>query len=464
MKKRILLWISYLFSSFLIFSSVVAANVEKFEIEISPENSKVWEALDLTIKAVDKNGAVVKDYSWNVLIFSDTNPEIVLPSSLKDSSYRFTSADQWVKKFENWIKFTKWWTQSINVYDYDNEKVFGKSEVKISESWSVWKTEIDLISPEDWLTIWSNKIKVSWSTSKNHKVKIILNWSNNIDITSNNDWIFEKELDNLQNWENTIKAQVLDADNNILWESKEVKVKLEKNWLFIKSIKLLPEEVFVEWPYSIELISESWLKEVSIVVNDSVIKLKEESAGVYKWNSFAPKKSWTYKVDVNLLSDLWHKINELWVSSLKVKELNAALLPEKTWTGELNSSSMEKEPIKRDPLKITWLKLVELKTKSILTWDKLEKAKSYNVYKKWSNWELDLITTVTEPKFEINIEWDKVKFEDFYVRANWEDENGSYLWDLSDPTKIKTWPEMLIILLLSLFFAWMFLFLKQKKS
>lgn len=94
----------------------------------------------------------------------------------------------------------------------------------------------------------------------------------------------------------------------------------------------------------------------------------------------------------------------------------------------------------------------------------MEKAKSYNVYKKNSKWEMDLVTTVIEPKFEVLIEWEKVKYDDFYVRANWVDEEWEYLWELSDPTKIKTWPEMIIILLLSLFFAWMYLFIKWKKS
>jgi hypothetical protein len=37
------------------------------------------------------------------------------------------------------------------------------------------------------------------------------------------------------------------------------------------------------------------------------------------------------------------------------------------------------------PLKITGLKLVELKSKSILTWDKVDGAKSYNIYKKAEN-------------------------------------------------------------------------------
>lgn len=446
------------------FNSVLAADLDHFEVELAPKSVKVWESLDLIIKAVDKNNSVIPDYKGTVLIFSNSNPEASMPNILKDSTYTFKEVDQWVVKFENWVKFTKSWKQELNVFDYDNEKIFGKWEVTITDWPTKWKEQIEIISPENWLVIWENKIKVSGSTVKNHKVKLIINWKENIDTTSNDNWIFEYEVTNLLNWTNSLKAQVLDSSNAVIWETTEIWVKVEWEWVSIKSLKLIPEEVFVEAPYSIELLSTTWLKDVTVVVNDSVIKLTEEKDWLYKWTSFAPKKANTYKVDVNMTNEFWKKLNELWVASLKVKELNAPLKKEEpketsTWTWDMNSWASE-----RDPLKITWLKLVELKTKSILTWDALDKAKSYNVYKKNSSGWKDLVITVKEPKFEVNIEWDKVKYDDFYVSANWEDENWEYEWLLSDPTKIKTWPEMLIILLISLFAAWLYFFIKWRKN
>ena len=473
MKNRFLKALAGIFASAFVavWSAFAATAVDHFEVELSPKSVKVWEALDLTIKAVDKNNAVVTDYKWTVLIFSQSNPDASMPIILKDSTYTFKDSDQWVVKFENWVKFTKAWKQEINIFDFENEKIFGKDEATISDAWTTWTSEISFISPEDWLTIWEAKVKVSGSTVKNHKVKLIVNWTENFDLTSNNEWIFEKEVDKLKDWENTFKAQVMDAKGTVIWETKEIKVKVESNGLSIKSLKLIPEEVFTEWAYAIELISSTWLKEVSVVINDSVINLKEDWEWIYKWNSFAPKKAWNYKVDVNLVNDMWHKLNELWVATLKVKELNAPLKEEKkeevsTWKTEEPTTQ---EPTKtksreRDSLKITWLKLVELKTKSILTWDRLEKAKSYNIYKKNPSGWLDFIVTVKDPSFEVIIEWDKVKYEDFYVRANGQDEDWEYEWLLSDPTKIKTWPEMLIILLVSLFFAGLFLFLKWRKK
>gem|GEM_PF-3425371 len=57
----------------------------------------------------------------------------------------------------------------------------------------------------------------------------------------------------------------------------------------------------------------------------------------------------------------------------------------------------------------------------------MDKAISYNVYKKNSSGTFDLITTVSEPRFEVNIEGKKVKYDDFYVSANGQDENGAYV-------------------------------------
>ncbi|PZM85058.1 hypothetical protein DLH72_02275 [Candidatus Gracilibacteria bacterium] len=470
MKNRFLIALLSSFTSlFLSVAYVFAAEVDHFEVELSPKNAKVGESLDLTIKAVDKNNTVVTDYNGTVLIFSNSNPDASMPIILKDSTYKFQEADQGVVKFENGVKFTKAGKQEINIFDFENEKIFGKDEVTISDSGSAGKQEIEFISPENGLTIGDNRIKVSGSTVKNHKVKLIVNGTENFELTSNNNGIFEKEVENLKSGENTFKAQVFDSSSTVIGETEDIKIRVEQNGLSIRSLKLIPEEVYTEGPYSIELISSTGLKEVSVVINDSVIVLKEDKEGLYKGNSFAPKTAGTYKVDVNLVNDLGHKLNELGVTSLKVKELSAPIKQEEenkketTSTGELNVS---KEPIKkeRDPLKITGLKLVELKTKSILTWDKLEKAKSYNVYKKNISGGIDLITTVLEPKFEVNIDGDKVKYDDFYVRANGEDEDGAYEGLLSDPTRIKTGPELLILLLVSLFAAGLFLFFRGKKA
>ena len=460
MKKKILVLFT---SMFLWISSTFAADVDHFEVKLSPKSAKVWEAFDLTVIAQDKNNQTVTDFTWDVLIFSQSNLEATLPSVLRDWAYTFTAADEWIIKFENWVKFSKPGTQDIYVFDLVRETTYWSAEVEVIENGSVWKEEIEIVSPENWLTIWKNNVTVSWTTVKNHKVKIIVNWKDEYEVNSNDNWIFEKEIENLPNWENSIKAQVLDSDENVIWETISVNVKVEWAEPILKSIKLIPSEVFVDGNYDIEILTDSWLREVNVTINDTLIILKDSGNGLYTWNSIAPKQAWTYPVNVQLTNEFGKKSTVVWAANLEVKELNAALAQEKEPEVKEEEPELQAPSNERDPLKITWLKLVKLKTKSILSWNKLENAKSYNVYKK-VNWKMELVTTVYEPRFEVEIEWKEVKYDDFYIRANWQDENGTYMWELSDPTQIQTWPELLILILITLFFSGLYLFYKWRKE
>ncbi len=456
------------------FSIVNAWELHHFEVKLSPEKAKVGEALDLEIKAVDENNNIVNDYVWSVLIFSDTNPEVELPIALDNSIYKFTNSDQWKVKFENWIKFMEKWVQSLNIYDYDNDEKFWKAEVEITEEEKDKKVEIDILNPEQGTTIANDFTEVSWTTKKNHKVKIMIN-DKEYETTSNSNWVYKMEIKWLRLWENTIKSQVLDADQKIVWESKEIKIKVENSNIIFKNIKLIPEEVFTEALYEVEVNASPDLKKVDLIVNDELLSLEEKEDGVYIWKSYAPKEKWTYSIDLDLSSELWHKKQIPWVASLKVNEFKSAT---ETWVVEKEETPKEekqeepKEEVvkeklcKKENLEIKWLKIVELKTKSILTWDKLENINSYKIYKKNKEWGFDFVKDVSEPKFEIEIDdkAKKVTYEFFAVKAVCEEDWETYEWDLSEATKVKTGPELFIILIISLFLWWLFFVFNFKKK
>lgn len=84
-----------------------------------------------------------------------------------------------------------------------------------------------------------------------------------------------------------------------------------------------------------------------------------------------------------------------------------------------------KAPDMLDPLRITGLKLTELKTKSVLTWDPVAKASGYNVYKRLDDGKLQLVETVKDPSFTVNITGEEIKHEYFYVRAIGNDDEGA---------------------------------------
>lgn len=434
--------------------------IDHFEVKFDPEQVKVNESLDLTIEAVDKNNETVLDYKWTILIFSESDSEAELPSELDDNTYTFKAEDQWKIKFENSVKFKSAWLQDIHIYDMNDDTVLWIAEATVTASDSSTSMDIEIASPQDWLTIWKDTISVSWLTQKNHQVKIIVNSKDEYSTTSNDEWIFEKEITGLTDWDTKIKAQILDADWKVIWESDNVLIKIQLNNLSIKSATIRPEKADPEDKVVIKVISNAGLTKVTAVINDVINELKETSDWTYTWIITAPKEPWVYRVDVTVQDDLWHSKTELWVASMEVNEVEMLAADEETasWEVLLNSAEEKKD------LKITWLKLVELKTKSILTWDKLEDAESYNVYKKIEDGWLELIDNVKEPRFEIEITWDEITYDYFAVKAvaktaSWE----TYEWELSDATKIQTWPEVIILLILSML-IWWFVYMRKSKN
>lgn len=446
-------------SLFMITPSVMAAWIDNFEVTLTPDNAKAWEYLDFAIEAKDKNNQTVTDYEGMVLIFSESDPEAELPIALEENTYTFQPSDQWKVMFENSVKFLNEWNQNIYVYDFNDDTVFGIWEVTITWWADTSDADIDIISPENGLTIWEENIKVSGSSNKNHRVIITLNWKEEFETTTNDNWIYEKEITWLTDWENTIKSRVLDGDENIIWESEEVRIKVETNNITLKNIKTIPEKVDAGWAYEIEVISNEWLRDVSVIINDVVTTLEDEWEWKYTAKSYAPEEDWVYNVDVILKNEIWHEKRELWAYSLtvnKVEDLNSA-----------ETVEVDEEPVKEEEpdLSIKNLKLVTLKSKSVLTWDEVDEALSYNVYRKKEDWELELFSNVKEARFEIEITWEEVKYENFYVKAVTEDDNWEpYEGALSDATKVKTWPELILLLLISLFLPIIYFVIKQKRA
>lgn len=466
---------AFLFLSW--FTGTFAA-VDHFQVTLYPDAAKTGEALDLTIEAVDRNNVVDTSYNWMVLIFSESDAEAELPIVIWDWTYTFKAADQWKILFENGVRFTQAWTQNIYVYDFNDDTVFWYAEVDITAIWDTIDIPIEIISPENWLVIWDNKIKVSGTTDKNHQVKIILNWTWEIITMTNDSGVFEREITNLIEWENSIYAQVLDANSNVAGTSSTIKIKVEKNAVALISARAIPEEVDSESAYEIEVIATPWLREVQALVNDDIVQLTEADAWTYLAKTYAPKEEWIYKIDVILRDDLWREVRELGAASLKVNAVEVVVEPEPEPDEDLNSAEETVEPpvttpnepiIKKEKnLKITGLKLVELKSKSILTWDKLEDAESYNVYRiiDMDRNIIEFVQNTKDPIFEVYITWEEIKYEYFAIKAQAKDDDTweSYEWDLSDATKIQTWPEMIILLLVALLLWWLFLFWRQKKA
>lgn len=507
--------LAFIFLSFVLnLSYAFAWNLDHFEVTLSSSKAQVWEALDITIKAVDKAWWVIKDFDWSVLVFSESDQEAEFPNLLAENSYTFEKIDEWIVKFENGIKFKNPGKQDVYVYDINDETILWVAEVEIVESEVIKNLDIEILSPENGLTIWKRSTKVSWTTQKNHKVTIIINDSKEVSTTSNDEWIFEKEIWELKDWDNKLKAFVLNSDQKRVWESIEINLRVESSLPDFKAIKISPKwEMYPETKISIEVLSKAWLSEVTVILNDWITKLKEEWDWVYAWFTNAPEKLWEYYIDVILKDDLWHETKKAKAEMITViEDLNAAV-EDTDWDwipdGDDNCKN-EPNPNQEDSdddsvwdacdnctkiknknqedendnqigdvcedkkctseeldLAITWVELTELKTKSVLVWSKIKWAWSYNIYKKGDEkWKLEFIDNVKTPSFSINITWDKIKHDYFTIRATGKDNCWKIIkWEFSDMVKVQTWPkEVFILVILAFIISWLIIVLRRKRA
>ncbi len=461
---RVFAWVML---SMIPISLFAAGPVDHFEVVLNQEESLVDEALDITITAVDKNGEVVSDYLGDILVFSESDVEAEFPNDLAENSYSFITANEGSVKFENAVKFHNTGVQDVYVYDLNDENIFGVAEITIKEWEKQQNVEIEILSPENNVTLGKNTIDISWATKKNHQVKILINNKEEVFTTSNSDGIFEQEIPDLQEWTNTFQAFILDADENVIGESEKINIKINASLPQFKSITVTPTgEVEAQSEIHIQVVSNIGLSNVSVIIDDLITPLEEVKDGIYEATSLAPKEPGTYPIDVILKDDFWHDTQERWVTELIViPALNAS-----TVVIEVPEEDETPPPtpvvLKELDLTISNIQVTELKTKSILTWQPLDDATSYNIYKKIGPKKIELIANVTEPRYEIPIAGGEETWDDFAIKAVGETEAGEPIQgDLSEMTKVKTGPELYIFLaIIALLLTSGMFFMKRSKG
>lgn len=451
--------------------TALGLSIDRFSVTMEPSSVKVGEAIDLTIEALDKNDNVVTDYEGAILVFSETDEEADFPTVLRDSSYKFEISDEWSVTFENAVVFKNAGTQSLSVYDLDDDTVWGEASVEVIQTTVINDTEITIISPDDRVTVAWSEVLVSGQTKKNHAVTVKVDGSISEETTSNSDGIFEVRFEELSNGEHTIIAEILDADKNVIGQSDVTTINVDASLPVFKNFDIKPGKVDLAPTSQIELLvlASKWLTKVNVIINDTIESLEEVSDGLYTKVTNAPEEPGTYQVDIILEDELSHEVVIQWADNIEVKALEAAPVI------VVGSGSVElevEEPTEvRDPLTIENLKLVELKTKSVLSWDVVEIAQNYNVYKVMTNLageptgKLELIDTVEQAMIEVPIVWDEIQYNYFAVKAQAKTGSGEELYegDLSEAAKIKTGPEIIILLLISLLVGWV-LFITRKQA
>ncbi|EKE27810.1 MAG: hypothetical protein ACD_3C00146G0009 [uncultured bacterium (gcode 4)] len=530
------------------------SKVDHFEVTTKPASAKIWEAMDVTVKAVDKEGNVKKDYAWTIYITVDNDTKATIPYS---DGYQFTAADLGQKTFSKWLSFTKEWNMKVIVLDIDNDQLEWSVDVNVwAGSWDTWAStwwDITITSPDNGMTIAEGKVTISGSTKKNSKVTFYLNWAVQKDLETQSDdkGTFVVEMKNINQSTNIIQVKVLDGNDKQIAESEKINVTLESNWPLFKDLKITEwTEVPAGSVVTVTATADPGLTEFNASIGDSSSVLTEvtSSPGTYSWTLTIPSQAWDYQVDVSLKNSLGKTTDKKWVASLKAIESNIfknikSIVSDKkvSFTFELTqdkaeyakfkfiygtspdtlktawdtqnkeSVTFEKDkiksasggynwyisgldpavgkyyfqlqPLNKDGAQISWIQSdtveVDFSLSSAggkcmisnvsglkatknwevvdLSWDSLPEATSYNVYKKSEDGTFTLIENVPVTKYTLNISGDKVKYEDFAIKAvcgDWETKAESQ--DYSNATKVQTGPAQIMFLLWISLVVWFF--------
>lgn len=464
MKKNLKLLLSFIF----IFSfnqSFAASTVDHFDIKFWSTETTIGNPVDITIEAKDKSWNTVKDYKWTILVLSETDPKAVFPKEIKDNSYSFKEASQWKAVFTDGLTFKTLWKQQVNVFDFDNEEILWLADINVIDEISQDSVQISILSPSDWVIETNTFVNISWKTIKNRQVVIKLTWTKTdttIKTDSNSEWLFNKVIENLDDWEYTIKASIFNNDNKEVWVTPSIKINIRTKKPEYYSLKIMPFEIYTWSKMDVELKATKWLKEVTVTINDDTISLVEAKDWLYTWSTNAPDKVWEYNVKIKLIDDIWNEVNKELLKEFEVlPNLNVECDPEIDENCELDNYQIKKKKI----YKINNLQILKLKTKSILSWDAIDEAVSYNIYKQLEWNRLVLVDNVRISTYQIPITWKKITYDSYVVEPviidwSWE----TIKWELSAVTEIQTWPKELLILLFLSFLLWLIILVFKSKK
>jgi hypothetical protein len=102
-------------------------------------------------------------------------------------------------------------------------------------------------------------------------------------------------------------------------------------------------------------------------------------------------------------------------------------------------------------------------SKSIISWDTLDDAASYQIFKKDSDWEYAMIDEVTDTTYTVNIDMSAEEeiFEDFQIRATCKNGNITGEGAYSESVAVQTWPAAIAFMMLLIASGVSFILMKR---
>lgn len=182
--------------------------IDHFEIEFPDKVSVNSESNFLTIKAMDKENRVSKNYNGTIIIYTPDDPRAELPV---DGTYRFTDRDQGVRKFDLALKFSKTGKQKIFVSDFEDGRIsstiMGEKSVEVVDKCLEGQCQdserpidfsaIEILTPKQDSEFSSSNVSISGKAKENIDLILFIDGDENKFISTDESGLFSDSIKNL---------------------------------------------------------------------------------------------------------------------------------------------------------------------------------------------------------------------------------------------------------------------------
>ena len=286
----------------------------------------------LTVKALDANGELVKNFTGSILLALPDDPNATIPN---DGIYTFKSRDQGVFTFPLAIIFSELGQQKIEVYQYDteNEKVYpninGSLMVNVVENTGLpnpspspsSKDSILFETPRDGSRTGTKSIPISGKGTPNTDIKIYLDGTLAKTIGIDSNGIFRDQLFNVGEGDHELYAT----------EAEEGKFSSEKIQFFVDTKAPKVQEVFLfpnepvepEAKLNLTVIADQGLSLVKMSVDgeEEFLSENQRRKGTYELTFSAPKTPGSYDISISLENAVGNVTEETKSKMLVVKNV-----------------------------------------------------------------------------------------------------------------------------------------------
>ncbi len=386
-----------------------AATGSTVQLEIlAPTTARVGEAIDITLRAVDKDKNTVTAYRGSV-IFNTDNIWDTVPAPGK--TVAFTADDNGEKKFSKGLIFKKSGKQKIYVSDVSDD-IMGEATITVdiaSTTTPVSDQSITIITPENGTKLTGDMAMISGRTRKNSKISIKLNGQDAGIINSDEGGIFTKNITGLTQEDNILTASLLDGSGLPIANSPEIRFGRVLSTASTFGVSISPAStVEASFPIDILIDATPGLADLSVSLDGTILTAKESTAGKYSIKTVAPQKSWVYKLLLTQKDGLWQIKNidsptSLTVTaSLMAPTLTPTMTPVPTFKNVKTTTegsrvvfdfAIENAPSDMTSFKIAYGKNADSLTQEVTTMnlDKIASMSSPG----WYTWYIDHIPSDT---------------------------------------------------------------------